>query len=157
MIGGDAAADQKSAHFGVLIKRAAEISTYRLDRGRLERRGEIRAATFVEGRRRSPRMPLGGIEDCGLQPAEGKVNSIPAKVRDGEVERVLVPAGRQTLDLWPARMTQAEHRRDLVKGFANRIINGSAEQDRGDRVVDEVEARVSATHHQAKAGEGHRG
>jgi hypothetical protein len=91
-------------------------------------------------------------QDRRLQPAEAEVT--PARnVRRvaigvgqpclGKIDSAIVAFGGQTVDHRPAGITEAKQLRDLVVGFAGRVIAGSPDQLKRTGRSYQIQARVT--------------
>src|SRR5690606_8538744 len=96
---GDAAPDDDRAA-GVRLERAVDLEDHRGDGGALEAGGDVGLFLFGEVGARSfehgapggalRRLAAHGVEDGGLEPAEGEIERVGRDAADGEVVRAVV-------------------------------------------------------------------
>jgi hypothetical protein len=100
------------------------------------------------------RLAAADVSQCRrFQPAEAEIQialqawrvSIGVRQpRRRQCDRPVVPVTREAVDDRPPGITEAEKLRQLVVGFSCRIVARAAEQIVAPRMLDEIQARMSA-------------
>ncbi len=100
------------------------------------------------------RKPIGLEPHRGLEPGEGKIGLRPPSHRAREIIARRIAFRRLALDERAAGIAEAEHFRDLVEGFADRIIDRRAEPAIIADAFDGDELGMAAGDEQQQIGKG---